>query len=93
MSDDYLKLQLLSRLHPRTSFNGVLKENTRPQKIDSPYYPDRESSRAHRVKGSEQESEWRDVPISREQEAEKIARGEIDALALSEQSLRKILII
>lgn len=93
MSDDYLKLQLLSRVHPRTSYYGVLRENTQPQKVESPYYPDRESSRTHLVKGTAEETKWKDVPLSREQEIKQIVQGEVDGRAQSEHNLRKMLII
>lgn len=93
MSNDYLKLQLLSRVHPRTTFYGVLHEKTRPEKSQSPYYPDREASRANSIKGSQEEVAWKKVANSREQMLEQIKQGEIKDCALSEHNLKKMRII
>lgn len=92
MSDDYLKLQLLSRVHPRTSFYGVLRENTEPPKAESPYYPDRDSSRVNQVKGTPEETAWKDVP-SRQELIDQVKQGELEGRALSEHNLKKMRII
>lgn len=93
MSDDYLKLQLLSRVHPRTSFYGVLREKTEAPKTESPYYPDRDSSKIHQVKGTPEETNWKKVSLSRQEMIDQVNQGELEGRALTEHNLKKMRII